>query len=290
MLFADLALRPEAKELISHYQSTTTPKAIFHRTDVTSWADLTSMFAAATTHFGSIDIVCPGAGVFEPPFSSFWHPPGSSSSKDSPTGDRYALLDINVTHVVRTTQLAIQHFINASPPASPQNPKTVVIVASIAGEVGSLPFPLYHTSKFAVVGLTRALADLEGLVGVRVAAVAPGIVRTPLWLENPDKLRFLKQEGDEEGERDAWVTPEEVATVMLRICDADEVGTSVDAGKKGDVIKIGGGSVLEVAAGVVRDVPMLGNTGPSGIKGNTVSNAAEAYGEIIGMLKKGWGE
>jgi hypothetical protein len=56
------------------------------------------MFNAAYQLFGSVDIVCPGAGFYEPPFSSFWHPPGPNSpSKDSPEGGRYALLDINLT-------------------------------------------------------------------------------------------------------------------------------------------------------------------------------------------------
>jgi hypothetical protein len=65
---------------------------------VTDWTQLSQMFNAAYQVFGSVDIVCPGAGIYEPPFSSFWHPPGPNSpSKDSPEGGRYALLDINLT-------------------------------------------------------------------------------------------------------------------------------------------------------------------------------------------------
>ena len=67
--------------------------------------------------------------------------------------------------------------------------------------------------------LTRSLGLLEGFTGVRVAAVAPGVVRTPLWTENPDKLSMVNEE------RDAWVTPREVAEAMLALVQDAFAGT-----------------------------------------------------------------
>lgn len=68
VLFADLALRPEAKELVSnHASSSQSPaRAVFQQTDVRDWQQLERMFQVATKEFGGADIVCPGAGVYEP--------------------------------------------------------------------------------------------------------------------------------------------------------------------------------------------------------------------------------
>jgi 3-hydroxybutyrate dehydrogenase len=67
VVIADLALRPEAQALIAKYPlSSSGSKAVFQKTDVTNWAQLDAMFSCATEHFGGADIICPGAGVYEP--------------------------------------------------------------------------------------------------------------------------------------------------------------------------------------------------------------------------------
>jgi len=68
VLFADLALRPEAQELVSNHSnaSQTPAKAIFQQTDVRDWRQLDRMFDVAKEKLGDVDIVCPGAGVYEP--------------------------------------------------------------------------------------------------------------------------------------------------------------------------------------------------------------------------------
>jgi 3-hydroxybutyrate dehydrogenase len=102
VVFADLSLRPEAQTLIEENKA----KAIFQQTDVTSWAALERMFQTAREHFGSIDIVCPGAGIYEPPFSNFWIPPGTGGSADKPLGERElwqipgAAVCVNSTQVI----------------------------------------------------------------------------------------------------------------------------------------------------------------------------------------------
>lgn len=68
VVFADLALRPEAKEMVDSHS---TPqegrgRAVFQETDVRDWPQLERMFTTAEREFGGIDIVCPGAGVYEP--------------------------------------------------------------------------------------------------------------------------------------------------------------------------------------------------------------------------------
>lgn len=64
VVLADLKLRPEAESLLNDKKSG--GRAIFQRTDVTKWKELERMFKVAESEFGGADIVCPGAGVYEP--------------------------------------------------------------------------------------------------------------------------------------------------------------------------------------------------------------------------------
>lgn len=66
MLIADLALRPEAQAVVDKYSSRSgSARAVFQKTNVIEWSQLEEMFAVAEREFGEIDIVCPGAGVYE---------------------------------------------------------------------------------------------------------------------------------------------------------------------------------------------------------------------------------
>jgi 3-hydroxybutyrate dehydrogenase len=66
VVIADLALRPEAQALVAEYPGGEGAKAVFQKTDVADWKQLERMFEVVTEHFGGADIVCPGAGVYEP--------------------------------------------------------------------------------------------------------------------------------------------------------------------------------------------------------------------------------
>ncbi|KAH6864402.1 NAD-dependent 15-hydroxyprostaglandin dehydrogenase [Alternaria alternata] len=275
VLIADLSLRPEAEKLVQEYSTKEQdkPRAVFQKTDVTDWPQLKRMFEVGVQEFGKIDIVCPGAGVYEPHWSNFWHPPGvaGSASRDQIDGGRYASIDINITHPIRTTQLAISHFLNPPPgvqKASAQNPKRVVIISSIAGQNPNLHAPIYTAAKHAMNGFVRSLGTLEAEMGIRVNGVAPGVIKTPLWTEHPEKMTFIDET------KDAWATPEEVAEAMLRLLEETELG---------------GGKILEVGAKQTRLVEAFNDPGPSGA-GHTVSNLQEQYSEVYGWLQQdGWG-
>lgn len=68
VVIADLALRPEAQALVGEFGEGKggKAKAVFQKTDVADWRQLEDMFEVATRCFGGADIVCPGAGVYEP--------------------------------------------------------------------------------------------------------------------------------------------------------------------------------------------------------------------------------
>jgi len=273
VLIADLTLRPESKALVAEYsgKDNSKPRCVFQKTDVTVWKELEKAFEAADHEFGGVDIVGPGAGVFEEPWSNFWYPPGSKQSKDDKHGDRYRMMDINVTHPIRMAQMAIATFLNPKDgkKVSPENPKRITMTASIAGQVFGLPTPMYIASKWAVSGFTRSLGGLEETLGIRVNAVAPGVVRTPLFLDHPEKMKYVDES------KDIWVTPEEIAEGMVKLMEDPELV---------------GGTIYEIGSGCARIVPPFNNPGPQG-PGHQVSNGDVMVEEVYQQLAgHDWGK
>jgi len=286
VVFADLSLRPEAEKVVARHAPAPDkppPHAVFVQTDVTSWTALERMFDVAYSQFGDVHIVCPGAGVYEPHWSNFWCPPGSKLSRDAVDANHYALLDINLTHPIRTTQIAISKWLYPTEtpgskfptPAkvSPSsNPKRIIHIASVASQVPVFRAPLYGASKFAISGFVRSIAPLEDEYGIRVNAVAPGIVRTPLWTDNPEKMANLDLSVD------AWVTPQQVAEVMLDCLEGE---------------RRVGGTVVEVGAAHTREVGLFNDPGPDlrPEAGMFTSKGAAGNQEAHGFLKDSsvWG-
>lgn len=127
----------------------------------------------------------------------------------------------------------------------------------------------------------RSLAPLDRRFGVRVTAVAPGVIKDPLWTENPEKLRLVAKE-------DAWVTPEFVADAMAALVERDCI--EVEAGAGTETVDVAGGMILEVAKGRWRVVQQFNDPGPSE-EGNTVGNMSLAEEEIFEGLGSGsWGK
>jgi 3-hydroxybutyrate dehydrogenase len=178
--------------------------------------------------------------------------------------------------------LAISHFLRRK---DPSERKHIIHISSIAAQVGVLGVPLYIAAKHAISGFVRSLALLDESLGIRVTAVAPGVVKTPLWTEHPEKLKIVNPNTDQ------WVTADEVAEVMLAIIQQDKV--SEDIGNQDEAtqtIGIHGGSVLEVSK-KVRPVTEINDPGPSGRPGNTVSNMHVLDQEVYDLLKeKDWGK
>lgn len=179
VVIADLALRAEAEPLLTQYPSTSSPSCHFHRTDVTSWPTLTALWDFASKTFPQgIDIVVCGAGLFEPPFSSFWNAPKSASNPDTPSGDdangepgHYKQLDVNLASPMRLTQIAIAHWTQS------KKKGCLIHVGSIAGYASTLASPIYHASKYGLLGFVRSLGSLRDELGIRISYVAPAQVR-----------------------------------------------------------------------------------------------------------------
>lgn len=271
MLIADLALRSESQALLDQYSKPAgegSGRAVFLKTDVTAWDDLRAMLAKAISEFGSFEIVCPGAGIYEPGWSNFWHPPGTDASRDFLDANHYTTLDINITHPIRTTQLALQHWLapERATQQTPENPKRIIHIASIAGYTPSFLRPLYAASKYAITGFTRSLEKLEPTVGIRVNAVAPGLVQTPLWTDSVTNMALVDEE------KDSWITADEVAEAMLLCIEAED--------------KVGG-TILEVGKDTTREVSTFNDPGPafgtpgSGVMVSKIKDAADVVAKTL---------
>jgi hypothetical protein len=117
-----------------------------------------------------------------------------------------------------------------------------------------------------------------------VTAVAPGVIKTPLWTDHPEKIKMVDDSVD------AWVTPEEVATVMLALVQQEVVGEVIgDRSGRGPQYQVEGGTILEVSK-TVRAVNQFNDPGPGNRPGNTASDHHHVEAESYRLLsQKGWG-
>ncbi|KAI6263662.1 hypothetical protein MCOR19_000297 [Pyricularia oryzae] len=218
VIVGDLHLRPEAEEVAATYphppRDPQKASFVFHRTDVTSWPGLSSLWTAALATFPQVDLVVPGAGILEPTWSSFWFPPGAEGSPSTDDADAepgtYATLDVDLVHPIRLAQLALAYW------TARKIKGNLLFVGSVAGYTSTVHVPLYHAAKAGIHAFVKSIAPLHARLGIRVACIAPGPVRTPIW--NPSVL--IAKRGDEQ----PTLTPEFVAELMLDVCTSDRYG------------------------------------------------------------------
>lgn len=137
--------------------------ALFVRADVTSVDDLSSLFESAATAFGGIDIVHNNAGTVG----------GEPSWPMTPPERLARAVALNLGAVIVGTRLAIDHLLLRGGGA-------IVNTASIAAEVPMPDDPMYSATKAGIVMFTKSCAGLRESHGVRVNAVLPGMVDTPM--------------------------------------------------------------------------------------------------------------
>ena len=145
-------------------------QAEFVRTDVSSVNDVKALVAHAVARFGRLDLAFNNAGI-----------EGESKplhEQDEALANQ--LIDVNLKGVFWAMKYEIEAMLRNAGDAQGEGRGAVVNCSSVLGLGGFRGGSLYVASKHAVTGMTKAAALDYAAQGIRINAVAPGPIATPM--------------------------------------------------------------------------------------------------------------
>ncbi len=138
-------------------------RALALEVDVTSNNDRRRMVDSTLHHFGRLDVLVNNAGIQR-----------VALPLDVTEEHWNTVMEVNAKAVFFCCQAALQHMAR-------QKQGRIVNIASMAGKTASTIYhPVYNVSKAAVLALTKTFALAHAADGIRVNAICPGIVETPM--------------------------------------------------------------------------------------------------------------
>ncbi len=206
----------QARELSARLEAMGARTAVI-QCDISDYEQCVSMVETARVYLGDINALVNNAGIAD--IRTF-----SDITPDKWRG----MLDVNLTGVYNCTHALVKAMVSGGM----EGLRSIVNVTSVWGVYGASCESHYSAAKSGVIGLTKALAKELGVSGVRVNAVAPGVIDTRMneWLDEEEMGEIIER------------------TPLMRVGRPEEVAQAIYflAGEGASFIT---GAVLEVTGG-----------------------------------------
>jgi NAD(P)-dependent dehydrogenase (short-subunit alcohol dehydrogenase family) len=177
-------------------------RATFVRADVSQASEVEALLQTTIATYGQLDCAHNNAGIEGV----------LATTADYPEDDWDRVIAINLKGVWLCMKYELAHM-------QQQGRGAIVNTASIAGLVGARRMPAYVASKHGVAGLTKTAALEYARVGIRINAVCPGIIHTPMveraFLSRHPQAATRLSASEPIGRLG---TPEEVAEAVIWLC------------------------------------------------------------------------
>src|SRR5438105_7254079 len=190
------ALRAAADEL-----TTAGHQVIGVTCDVADEAQVAAMVERAVATFGRLDMAFNNAGIQVPP----------SDAADEPSENFDRVNAINLRGVWTCMKHELRHM-------RAQGSGAIVNCSSLGGRVGLPSRAAYHASKHGVIGLTKSAALEYAPRGIRINAVCPGTIDTPMVSDMLAKQADAMKEIMRDQPIGRLGRPEEIASAVLWLC------------------------------------------------------------------------
>jgi NAD(P)-dependent dehydrogenase (short-subunit alcohol dehydrogenase family) len=196
----DKSVRAAAAELTARGH-----KAVAIRCDVADDAQVEAMVAQTVATFGCLDAAYNNAGVQNV----------LAETADSPRDDYDRVMAINLRGVWSCMKFELQQM-------REQGSGAIVNCSSLGGLIGGARRGTYHAAKHGVIGFTKSAALEYATRGIRVNAVCPGMIQTPM----SDQMIAEGQGEELDAMLKTYVPmkrlgrPEEIADAVLWLCSS----------------------------------------------------------------------
>ncbi|MCZ7355500.1 MAG: 3-oxoacyl-ACP reductase FabG [Candidatus Methanoperedens sp.] len=151
-------------------------EGFFVKLDVSNREQARQMVKITLEKYGKIDVLINNAGIVQDAFLS------------KMTEEQWdKVINVNLKGVFNCTQAVVEVMMN-------QGNGVIINTSSIVGLNGNVGQVNYAATKAGLIGMTKTLAKELGKKGIRVNAVAPGFITTPMTSNVPEKILEMMKE------------------------------------------------------------------------------------------------